>query len=296
MDPITMSLIGGAGSQILGGAIGEMLAGADDAEREKLLKAAADEYGNIDPLKLERLVAEQLGPSRMEGVNEDAGLRGAEDAALNELLGIGQSGGLRLSDQAALNKVMNRTAHQASAGRDRIRESMAARGQMGSGNELAMLLEGEQSGNQRNAETGLEVAGMAQDRALQSLLQGGQLAGNMQQRGLGLKTDKARAADAIAAQNAAARGQTAQFNSGLGAKEWDSQFRVADARAGGKRDMAGLAGERANRKRGIASGISGAAAQGFNTYGQYQGGQQARQMDSAERALDRDAYGYKRGY
>lgn len=252
----------GLGAQAGLGVLGEILAGMDEAEAERLIAQATDQYGEIDIPTLEALVAEQLGPSAMTGVQTDPAFAAAQREALNELMSLARSGGLRLEDKAALNEALGQAARTESAGRRRIAEELAARGVGGSGAELLMQLQGNQQTAQRAADTGLRVAGDAQRRALDAMLAGGRLAGDIRGQEFGEKSRVAQAQDEIARFNAAGRERAALANRQMQQQSFANRLALADRRAAGFRDRASMKRDAARGKRMMFGGFGAAASRG----------------------------------
>ncbi len=117
----------------------------------------------------------------------DPELKAKQMQAMAALGEIQKSGGLTLADQAALNKVLNQTARQESAGRNAIQARMDARGTGSSGANLAMQLSNNQAAANRANETGMNTSAAAQKRYLQSILEQGQLSGQMSDRDIRAK-------------------------------------------------------------------------------------------------------------
>lgn len=262
-----MSLLLGAGVQILGGVAGEAFSAADRDTQKRLLEQATDEFGNVDLPSLEKLVAEQQGPSELGKVQGDPELRGIQRDALDQLMELGRNGGMSLEDKANLNRIQGKSARAASAGRGRIADDMAARGISGGGTELAMQLSNNQNAAQRASEGGLEVAGMAQKRALDAMMQGGRLAGDMRGQDYSEKARAAEAQDMINRWNADSRSHAAQYNAGLGQQHYENQLRRAQGKAGGLREQAGLAGQHAQNTKNMWAGIGLAGREGMQGYG-----------------------------
>lgn len=267
MDPITLSLLIGAGVQILGGVAGEAFSAADKQKQEELIRQATDEFGKVDLPKLEHLVGEQVGPSELGKVQADPELQRDQRAALDEIMNVARSGGMTLEDKANMNRVQNRVARTENAGRNRISEDMAARGISGGGAELAMQLSHQQNAAQQANENGMETAGMAQRRALDAMMQGGRLAGDIRGQDYGEKARAAEAQDLINRYNADSRSRAAQHNAGLAQQQYENELRRAQGKAGGLRDQANLAGQRAQDTRAMWNGFGTAGNRAAGTGG-----------------------------
>src|SRR5262245_51497624 len=132
----------------LAGLAGQVFAAnqANQAQQEyadqikKLIELAQKKYGALQTPDLKDVEYAQLGPSAIEGIQGDPRLKQEEFGALDALKDMEKSGGLTLEDEAALNRVLNKTARQDAAGRGAIANDFAARGQLGSGAQLAMSL------------------------------------------------------------------------------------------------------------------------------------------------------------
>lgn len=159
-------------------------------------------YKQVVSLNPEMDTAVDLGPSKMEGVSTDPSLRAAQMSALNKLQEVGSAGGRDaqfLSDAAKLQTDVN-TNLQGQEGA--IQQNMAARGMSGGGSELVARQMAAQNAANRQSQAGLDLNAQAQQRALQALMQSGQLGGQMQAQDFGQQSQKAQAADAISRFNA----------------------------------------------------------------------------------------------
>lgn len=167
-------------------------------------------YSDIDTSLSDNV---QMGDTAFNDVAVDPRLKEAQLAALGSLQELGK-GGLSLSDKATLNRIGNDSAQADKSRRDAIINNMNARGMGGSGMELLATLQSNQAATDRQSQMGMDVAGQAQDRALQALMQGGTLAGNIRGQDYSEQAAKAQAKDAIAKFNAANTLQNNQFNAG----------------------------------------------------------------------------------
>lgn len=263
VDPLTAGLLiqGGAG------VLGELLSMDDKAEQQRLIRQAMDEFGNIDLPKLEEIAAEQLGPSEMGSLRADPEMVAAQRASLEELKRLSQSGGLRLEDRAMQNEALGRASRAESAGRQRISEDMAMRGQSGSGAALAMQLQNQQGAAQRGSESAMQAAAQGQRRALDAMLQRGRLAGDMRGQEFSEKARAAEARDSISRWNATARADANRYNAGLAQQGFNNSMSLAGARANTAVGAANHAGQNAQDTRQLAAGVGKAgydAASGYD--------------------------------
>lgn len=202
----------GLGVQATGNVIGEVQAGDDEAAKRAILRRIIEQYENLPEPELEAIQAELLGPSQAGQVRGDPAMREAQLNVLNKLRGIEDAGGMTLEDRAAYNQTLGQAARQESAGRAQIRNQMQARGVANSGADLAMQLQNQQASAERANQAGLDMAGQAQKRYLQSILGRGQAAGQMRGQDFGEQMQAAQARDAFAKYNADAMNRANYYN------------------------------------------------------------------------------------
>lgn len=154
--------------------------------------------------------------SKWEDVASDPAMMQKQQAALSALDQISRDGGMTLTDQANLSDIQGQAAMQDKGRRDAIRQNMQMQGMGGSGMDLLSELQSSQAATNQANQGGMQVAGQAQQRALDAIMQGGQLAGDIRQQGFGEQAQKAQAQDAIAQFNANNLMQNQQFNKGMG--------------------------------------------------------------------------------
>lgn len=205
-------------------------------------------WGDLQDLNLEELTPEQyswLGDLQLEGISgvpdigyqdidtrnwefqNDPALRERQMNSLGALDEIVEGGGFTLADKANLSRMQNEAAQGDRGRRDAIMQNMQARGMGGSGMELLAQLQSSQAATDRSSQAGMDQAGMAQQRALDAIMNQGAMAGNLRSQDFGENAQRAQALDAIAkfnAQNKLSNNQfnanknlqTQQFNSGVG--------------------------------------------------------------------------------
>lgn len=245
------------------GALGEAAASADKATQQRILERMLKEFDGINLPDVKSIVAEELGPQAMEGVFADDELKGLEREALDEMLRVGRSGGLTLEDKAALNTIRGKTDRSVNAAHQRIAEDMAARGQSGGGAELAMKLSANQGAAQRLGDEGLQIAGMAQRRARDAMLQGGQMASRMGERDFAEKARRAEAADRRAQYNAAARERANLYNANAPQQQFQNAMAKAAGKSGQMGQQANFFGNQAADTRQLYAGMGKAAYEAF---------------------------------
>jgi hypothetical protein len=210
----TALAIGGAAA--LAGGVGNYLANKSAAERAEMLQNQALQdwiainipdpkdqqlalqdfvsQGKLNP-KLENSI--KADPSAFKSVVTDFSQKNAQTRALSELEKVGYEGGLRLQDKAALQDAMMETQDKERGNRLAIGQEMSRRGLGGSGFELASKLEGQQGAADRNSRASLDIASRAQDRALQSIMNAGDMASKYRSQDFSEKSAKAAADDKI---------------------------------------------------------------------------------------------------
>lgn len=166
------------------------------------------EAGVLTP---EQAQAELAGRSEMDNIQTDPRFKESQFEALNALQDIGD-GGLTAADEAALQKIQTQENTQARGQREAIIQNAAQRGMGGSGLELMAQLQNQQDSATRASQRDMDIAGQSQERALQALIQGGQLGGQMQAQDFNQQAQVAGANDAIAKFNAANKQQVGMAN------------------------------------------------------------------------------------
>lgn len=154
-----------------------------------------------------------VGPTALAGISGDPRLKEAQLAALASLQDIGANG-MTAQEKADLARIQSEAAQADRGRREAIEQNMAARGMGGSGMSMLAKLSSSQAATDRAAQQGLDVAGMAQRRALDALGQAGTLAGGIRGQDFSEASRVAEAKDAVARFNAQNRNQTNQFNAG----------------------------------------------------------------------------------
>lgn len=160
----------------------------------------------------EQAQAQLVGRSEMDGITLDPKLKTAQMEALAGLQDISSSGGMTNMDRANLNRIKSEEDAAARGKREAILSNAQARGMGGSGLELMSQMKNQQESASRTAQRDLDVAGMAQQRALQALMQGGDMAGRIQGQDFSQQAQTAQANDAISKFNAQNKQQVGMAN------------------------------------------------------------------------------------
>lgn len=266
---MSAAMLAGLGAQAALGIIGEILAGMDEAEAEKFIQASMNQYGAIDLPKLQQLVFTELPPSELAKYTADPELVGMQKEALGEVMNVARNGGMRLQDKATLNEAMGEASRAESAGRNRIMEDLAARGGANSGTALLSQMSNQQRSAQRTADTGVRVAGDAQKRALDAMLAGGRMAGDVRGQDFGEKSRIAAAQDEIRRFNTEGRMKAGQYNNQMLQQGYGNQMGMADRRANYYTQRAQMKRDAAQGKRQMFGGMGKAAATGGQAYSNY---------------------------
>ncbi len=188
--------VAGGVSSIIGSIIGAVEAGEERKKAEQAVKDAMKELentgmpqesalryilsnpqyiGQFSP-KLEEVITQTN--TELKNIAVDPRLKEAQMSALESLKKQGESP-LTDIEKASLNEARRDVAAQEQARQASIIQSLAQRGQAGSGAELAQRLLSSQAAANRSSEETDRLKSMAQQRALQAIAQGGSMAGQM---------------------------------------------------------------------------------------------------------------------
>lgn len=218
MDPVSIGLLG---SGIISG-IGNFLSNSSANDRAAALqdkvfqqwmqlhipdpaeqKVAMERFvsqGQLTPVMQQAIAQSPTEFSKIVTSSQD---KAAQNRALSELSNIGNQGGLRLQDKSALQDARLGAQTRERSNRLGVADEMSRRGLSGSGYDVAARLSGQQGTADQEANAGLKVAADAQNRALQSIMGAGKLAGDYRSQDFNEQSAKASAADKINAFNTA---------------------------------------------------------------------------------------------
>jgi len=186
--------------------------GVPTAQAQQLALQHLKSVGQLTP-QLEQTINQ--GKSNLSSITTDPAEKQAQLKALSTLQTLGTNGGELLSDKAALQNTLNQTATQARGAREAILANANARGQLGSGQSLTAQLDNAQKAANANQSAALDINGEAQKRALQAIMQSGDLAGKMRSQDYSEKANAASAQDAIDRFNTANKQNTSNTNIGI---------------------------------------------------------------------------------
>ncbi len=239
-----MSLIGGLSDLISGGnqskAAGASQASVDalnslqtpDVTKMQLQLETLVQQGQITPEEAELYLQQE---SAMNDIELDPALKQAQMDALSSLQDISSSGGMTAMDKALLGQIQTQEQTASRGAREAIIQNAQARGLGGSGIELMQQMQNQQDSATRQSQRDLDVAGMAQSRALEALQAAGNLGGQIGQQQFGQQAQVASANDAISRFNTqnsqdVSNLNTANRNATQAANLAEKQ-RIADANA-----------------------------------------------------------------
>lgn len=169
-------------------------------------EAAADI--RVNPAALER-----VGPTAMNDVSVDPRYKDQQLAQLSALAELRDKGGLNLTDKANLQGIQNDEAAQAQAGRASIMQQAQMRGTGGGNMAIMDMLNANQGSANRQSQRDMQIAGMAQDRALQAGNMAANQASGMSKQDFDQQAQVAAARDTAAKFNAGMANTNNQFNS-----------------------------------------------------------------------------------
>lgn len=169
------------------------------------LKVNLEQMVSAGELRPEEASAILQDKSRLSNYVADPRLRESQLRALGALQEIGNEGGLTATDRARLADIEQDEARAARGARGAILQNAQERGVGGSGLELVNQLLNQQESSNRASRRGMDVASMAEQRALDALMKSGQLSGDIRGQDFGEQEQIAAAEDAINRFNAANR-------------------------------------------------------------------------------------------
>lgn len=136
-----------------------------------------------------------MSPSKMEGIALDPRMRQAQLNALAKLQNISDMDGKDAQFMADANRTQNDVNSNLRGNTLAIQQNLATRGMSGGMSEMvARNMEAQNAAN-RQAQMGLDIQSAAQQRALQALMNGAQLGGQMNQQDFNQQSQVAQAQD-----------------------------------------------------------------------------------------------------
>ena len=163
-----------------------------DLARKIILKGLND-VGVLTPEMEEQV---NIGISEVSKIKEESLTRDAQISALEDIKTSSRTG-FGPQDRAALNKMRSQLAQDNQAKLQQIGQNALQRGQSGSGAELAAQIATEQSGANRAAMQGEELAAIAGQRAMEAIVKSADIGNAIRGQDFSIAKDKASAADAF---------------------------------------------------------------------------------------------------
>jgi hypothetical protein len=142
-----------------------------------------------------------LGPSKRATVQADPAAIAAQQRAMDELFGIYSQGGATAQDRAREAQARANSDQYLRSQREAHQQDLAERGMGGSGAEIGMLLGDRQNAGQQMSQSDLETQAMHEQRAMDALMRGGDLAGKMRGSSFEEAGYRGEAEDELAAMN-----------------------------------------------------------------------------------------------
>lgn len=221
---------------------------AEDAARQRAIDElkgklptnfeSYDYLGDYNPELIGDLPTQ--GQTEFSKIAVDPSSKAAQMQALQALQDRAATG-YSVEDQAAINQIQAENAQQEKSQRDALMANMQARGQGGSGAELAQQLAAQQGSATRNNQAGLDVASEGRRRALEAVMASGQLGGQMRAQDYGEQADRAKAQDAINNFNTQVGVNKGIYNNKLvndaGMAGWGARQATADKNTAGRNDF-----------------------------------------------------------
>jgi hypothetical protein len=291
---ITKSLFGGGGEDASKDAIRTLQQlQTPDIDDMKIKLEGLIQQGVITP---EQAQAALVDGSAFEGITLDPNLKASQLSALAGLQDIGANG-LTTGDRGDLLDIQNQENAAARGQREAILQGAQERGVGGSGLELAAQLQNAQDSATRASSRGFDVAKQAQARALEALMQSGQLAGNIRGQDMDEQSKIAAAKDQIAQfnaqnkqqvglanvnalnnaqaqnldekqrvadQNVATRNQQEQYNKNLVQQDFDNRYKKAGGTATAQNNLATQQNAARQADMNLAGSLAGAGATAFS--------------------------------
>jgi hypothetical protein len=264
-------------------------------------------YQQVVTLVPEAEQAVTLGQTSLTGITTDPALKQAQMNALLKLQDVGATG-MSATDQARLAQIQTEQQAALRGEQGAIQQNLATRGMGGGMSEMVAKQIAAQGAANRMSQQGLDVKAQAEQRALQALMQSGQLGGQMQQQDFSQQAQVAAAKDAIAKfnaqnlqqvgsanvgarnlaqqQNAQIAQQMAQqsvaeknkaqmYNLGLAQQNYQNQLAKATGQSQGLQNLAGQMGQQQAAQNQLIGGL-------VQTGAMYYGGQNKTKIPGSE--------------
>lgn len=253
MEPIS-AILTAAGP--LAALIGRAIAEGDYAKARELRQQALDEYGEDVLPVLDTVVAQEVGPSAFAAIKEDPSMRGAQANTVAELRNVYDSEGNTPADIAALRLAQNEAASRAASDYANNAQRLARQGQQGNA-ALSSALSADAGATAVGATSTMAMQNQvaARQRALQALLQSGNMAGDVRGQDAQMAQARAGAQDRISMFNADKRTDATNQNNRNAFGMYDARMGLKNARNRARGDLAADFGGSARRTLDTAAGV-----------------------------------------
>lgn len=234
MEKAADGLFGGKGGGSADPAMQAALAAVQglDVPTAQSMQVTIQNLVNQGVLTPEQAEIVMQNPSAMEKIMVDPRFEQAQVDTLQGLDDIVNEGGLTAIDRARIANINDEQVQTERSQRAAILQNMAQRGLSGSGFELASQLSAQQGAANNAARQGVDVAALAQQRALDAMMQKANLGGQLSQQQFGQKSAVAQAKDAIDRFNATNKqnviNQNVATRNAAQATNLTNQQRIAD--------------------------------------------------------------------
>lgn len=211
--------------------IGQLVNMGMQAEAQRLRQQIADEFGPDILPQLDRVIAQEVDKTALGDIREDDSLRATQKQAIDALMQTYETGGNTPADMAAMQLANDAVARQSQGAQAGLEQSMAQRGAANS--PLAYALRQQAAGDRLSTLGGMARSNAvdARQRALQALVQGAGLSGDVRDADYSRAANAARAQDALNQFNASARERAANANNQNALSLYDANMQRLAAQA-----------------------------------------------------------------
>lgn len=239
----------------------------EDIYREYLNKLEGVVIPSLDEL----IEAGTISDTAYSDIETDPATRQATTSAMNALLEEGESGGQSVQSKAELEGALNQARQAERMQTEAIMEDMARRGQAGGGSELVQRMMASQNAMSEARSTGVQAAADARTRAMESLVQAGNLGSTVRGQDWTEESAKAAAQDALNQWNA-----NVKTNAYGNRTNWNLQKAGSEGSA-----YQGLAQSASSNKSQASDTAQGVGALAGSIYGLASGGKKIKGYDSS---------------
>lgn len=252
--------------------VAKLLDTSDEEERRQRM-LALQEFGALSSPEVRNLIAEGVKESAFKNIKANQGQRAIQDETQARLLEKGRANGLDLQARAKLEEAGQNAAQYERQQRQGILDSARARGTAGSGEELMARLAAEQGGADSLRMAGVQAAADADERALQSFIQAGDMARQREDADWNRAAQVASAEDDIAKFNAGENNRFAIYNDQQRWNKADYDLRLAQSRANARTGYANYVDQQGKEDLAMWGGVGQGVGYGIQSAGDYYGSQ-----------------------